>query len=50
MTDIQTFRNETRAWLEANCPASMRTPMAEEDRPWGGRNFKPADPNAKVWM
>ena len=27
MTYIDTFRAETRAWLEANCPAEMRTPM-----------------------
>jgi alkylation response protein AidB-like acyl-CoA dehydrogenase len=50
MTDIATFRTETRAWLEANCPPSMRTPMTEEDRPWGGRNFKPSHPDVKVWM
>ena len=27
MTDLDTFRGDTRAWLEANCPAEMRTPM-----------------------
>jgi alkylation response protein AidB-like acyl-CoA dehydrogenase len=50
MTDLETFRTDTRAWLEANCPASMRTPMSEDDRPWGGRNFKPSHPDIKVWM
>ena len=25
-----TFRAETRAWLEANCPAEMREPMRDE--------------------
>jgi len=50
MTDLTTFRNEARAWLEENCPASMRTPMTEADRPWGGRNFKPSHPDVKVWM
>jgi hypothetical protein len=25
------FRAETRAWLEANCPAGMRQPMTSED-------------------
>ena len=24
MSDADTFRQETRAWLEENCPASMR--------------------------
>ena len=28
MADLEQFRAETRAWLEANCPASMRTPNA----------------------
>ncbi|HYM34165.1 MAG TPA: acyl-CoA dehydrogenase family protein [Steroidobacteraceae bacterium] len=50
MTDLQKFRAETRTWLEANCPASMRTPMNEAETPWGGRNFKPANPDVKVWM
>ena len=27
MTDLEKFRSETRAWLEANCPPEMRQPM-----------------------
>ncbi len=27
MADLDTFREQTRAWLETNCPAEMRTPM-----------------------
>jgi alkylation response protein AidB-like acyl-CoA dehydrogenase len=52
MTDhLETFRNETRAWLEANCPASMRTPMtSEDDIVWGGRNFKFPSEDAKLWL
>ena len=39
MADLEKFRNETRAWLEANCPPDMRLPFADEDdRYWGGRN------------
>jgi hypothetical protein len=26
---LEDFRSETRAWLEANCPAAMRTPLNE---------------------
>ena len=26
MSDLETFRSETRAWLEANCPPEMRKP------------------------
>lgn len=51
MTDLETFREETRAWLEANCPPAMRTPMAgEEDAVWGGRNYQFKNPEAKLWL
>ncbi|MBC7983516.1 MAG: acyl-CoA dehydrogenase family protein [Candidatus Obscuribacterales bacterium] len=50
MTEVQTFRSETRAWLEANCPPSMRTPMGEDDRPWGGKKTEPSHPDVKVWL
>lgn len=37
-TDISDFRASTRAWLETQCPAEMRQPMAHEnDAVWGGR-------------
>ncbi len=50
MSEIEQFREETREWLEANCPASMRTPArGEEDAYWGGRNANPANPDQKVW-
>src|SRR4051812_43960883 len=51
VTDLETFRAETRAWLEANCPAEMREPMRDEsDACWGGRN--PVFKNAaqKLWL
>jgi len=39
MSDLESFRLETRAWLEANCPAEMRQPIRDEsDMCWGGRN------------
>jgi acyl-CoA dehydrogenase len=39
MAELDTFRAETRAWLEANCPPEMREPMRDEsDACWGGRN------------
>ena len=37
--DLDTFRAETRAWLEANCPAEMREPVrSDADVVWGGRD------------
>lgn len=50
MQDLETFRQETRAWLEENCPASMRTPMIEEEVVWGGRNAEFKNPESKIWL
>ena len=50
MTDTDIFRKETRGWLEANCPQSMRTPMPEREMPWGGRNGEFANPDTKIWL
>ena len=51
MEPIEKFRQETREWLEANCPPSMRTPMADEDETvWGGRNAVYKNPEAKIWL
>ena len=50
MTDLDSFRTETRDWLEANCPASMRTRPNAEDVVWGGRNQSFTNPDAKDWL
>ncbi|HEX8644728.1 MAG TPA: acyl-CoA dehydrogenase family protein [Allosphingosinicella sp.] len=51
MADLDTFRLETRAWLEANCPAEMREPMRDEsDACWGGRDFRFKNEAQKLWM
>ena len=51
MTDLEKFRRETRAWLEANCPPEMRRPMtSEEDTFWGGRNTKFSSEPQRVWF
>ena len=51
MTDLDTFRTETRAWLADNCPPEMREPLrSEKDVCWGGRNFSPSSPAQKDWL
>ncbi|MDQ8755767.1 acyl-CoA dehydrogenase family protein [Sphingosinicella sp. LHD-64] len=51
MTDLETFRQETRAWLEANCPPEMREPVRDEtDMCWGGRNPVFKNDAQKQWM
>ena len=49
--DLGTFRAETRAWLEANCPPEMREPVrSDKDAVWGGRDQSMLSPAQKQWM
>src|ERR1039458_2471048 len=50
MTDLATFRAETRAWLEANCPPAMRTRMPEEEQVAGGKRAVYVRPEQKIWL
>ncbi|MGX1586974.1 acyl-CoA dehydrogenase family protein [Brevundimonas diminuta] len=51
MADLETFRAQTRAWLEANCPPECRgAPPLEADMVWGGRNTVYPTPAHKVWL
>ena len=50
MSTIEDFRRETRAWLEANCPESMRTPMPDGDLVWGGRTVEYKTEDQRLWF
>jgi alkylation response protein AidB-like acyl-CoA dehydrogenase len=51
MTDTETFRAETRDWLDANCPAEMREPVrGDDDMFWGGRNRSFKNDAQKAWF
>ena len=51
MADLDTFRQETRSWLEANCPPEMRKPVLDEsDACWGGRNASFKNEAQRRWM
>lgn len=51
MTDLESFRRETRDWLEKNCPPEMRRPMLiESDTFWGGRNATFQSEAQRVWF
>ena len=51
MSDLETFRVETRAWLEENCPPEMREPVRDEaDIYWGGRNATFKNDAQKAWF
>jgi len=48
---LDTFRAETRAWLEQNCPSEMRRPMSSEDDVcWGGRHAKFTSEAQRIWL
>ena len=50
MSELDQFRQATRAWLEENCPQSMREPTKGfEDFYNGGRNPEIDHPDQKVW-
>src|SRR5438105_1768875 len=50
MTDPETFRKETRQWLEANCPPEMRRPGGQDDVCWGGRKWRFTSQAQRAWM
>jgi alkylation response protein AidB-like acyl-CoA dehydrogenase len=51
MAELDQFRADTRAWLEANCPPEMRQPMkSEDDACWGGRNFRFQSDAQQRWL
>ncbi|WP_340643989.1 acyl-CoA dehydrogenase family protein [Phenylobacterium sp.] len=49
--DIDAFRSDARAWLEANYPAELRDPKAKTDPEavWGGRAFAGGTDPQAVW-
>jgi len=50
-TSSDIFRQEVRAWLEANCPESMRQPAKDEsDWYWGGRHATFKNEDQKRWF
>ncbi|WP_374525639.1 acyl-CoA dehydrogenase family protein [Sphingopyxis sp.] len=51
MSDLDAFRAEVRAWLEANCPPEMREPVRDEgDVCWGGRKWVFKNDAQKAWL
>ncbi len=51
MSDLEAFRRDTRAWLEENCPQSMRSPvLSDKDQCWGGRNWTFRSEDQRLWL
>ena len=47
---MESFRHQTRKWLEENCPELMRAPVVGDGVPWGGRNSVFASEDARLWL
>jgi len=51
MTDLDSFREETWAWLEENCPQSMRSPFrSDKEVCWGGRKWTFQNEDQRLWL
>lgn len=51
MAELESFREELRAWIAANAPKSIvGIPAAELEGNWGGRKAKYANPDMKRWL
>ena len=50
MQDTETFRAETRTWLEANCPPAMRQPLTQEQIVWSGSKVVFGNDDQRVWF
>ncbi len=50
MPNLDTFRAEARAWLEANCPPSMRTAQPDDEAVGGGTKERHRNPESKIWL
>ena len=50
MSTTDEFRKETRAWLEANCPPSMRTPTPDGGLVFGGRKISFQSEDQRLWF
>ena len=51
MADLEKFRSETHAWLEANAPKSLFGARAgAQEGVWGGKKAVYPDPDRKLWL
>ncbi|MDE2160188.1 MAG: acyl-CoA dehydrogenase family protein, partial [Burkholderiales bacterium] len=50
MNDLESFRVDTRAWLEANCPPAMRQPIVADEMLWAGSRLRFGSEDQRLWF
>ena len=50
MQDIETFRAETRHWLQSNCPPAMRQPITQGEMVWSGSQVSFTSEDQRLWF
>jgi len=50
VVDDKAWRTEVRAWLQANCPASMRLPITPDEMVWGGSQLRFGSEDQGLWF
>ena len=51
MANMEDFRQQTRDWLQENCPEPMRLPIrSEHDQCWGGRKKAFQSDDQRLWL
>lgn len=50
MNEIDQFREQTRSWLEANCPPSQRKAIPEGEMVWGACEMEFPSSDAQLWF
>ena len=50
MGALEDFRADTRAWLEENCPQSIREPESEAGMIGGGTKQEYSNPDSRLWL
>ena len=47
---LESFATEVDAWIEENCPKSMRTPMPASEQVWASSEIRFPTADSKIWF